>query len=267
MEHKKQPRTTGLFWGEIWNNVTAFLQHPFVNLIVGVLVTAMFFYFVERKEIDPRYTVRENELIAAQTSDAPELELYWNGEKINDVYSIKIAFWNSGKQFLSMDNVSNVNPIHIVVPNGVQILFAEVTKTSRPTLKFSTTFISETKEIRINILDDEVMEFMDGGVVKILYTGTPDSDFYVAGRIKGNNTGFQKSGQGDMTLTLMVIIISIYIVVYGMLLYYLLRKINLTKSSKFIMIVFVLITTVLPIAFIFYGYQSGTILYIPKWAI
>lgn len=144
-----------------WNLLTSFLQNPIINLIVGILVTILFFYLVERKEIDTKFAVDNIELIAAQTLDAPELELYWDKEKINDISSVKIAFWNSGKQFLSMENVSTTNPMRIVVPKGVRVLFAEVIETSRPALKFSTTYSQEnlsTEGIVIKILDDEAIE-------------------------------------------------------------------------------------------------------------
>lgn len=179
-----------------WNRLIALLQNPLVNIVVGVIVTVLFFYFVERKEIDTKYAVDNTELIAAQTLDAPELELFWDNEKINDISSVKIAFWNSGKQFLSMENVSKTNPIRIIVPNGIRILFAEVIETSRPTLRFSTTYSQDsvsTDGIILNILDDEAIEYMDGGVIKILFSGTPNGDFYVTGRILGNTEGFTKS--------------------------------------------------------------------------
>lgn len=181
---------------QIWNRLTSYLQNPFINLIVGVIITALFFYLVERKEIDAKYAVDNTELIAAQTLDAPELELFWDKEKINDISSVKIAFWNSGKQFLSTENISKTNPIRIIIPKGVRVLFAEVIETSRPTLRFSTTYNQETLSsdgVIINILDDEAMEHMDGGVVKILFTGKPESGFYVTGRILGNANGFMKS--------------------------------------------------------------------------
>jgi len=249
-----------------WNRLLHFLQNPFVNLVVGVLITVVFFYFVERKEIDTRYAIDNVELIAAQTLDAPELELFWDKEKINDISSVKIAFWNSGKQFLSTENISKTNPIRIIVPKGVRILFAEVIETSRPTLRFSTTYSQEkisSDGILINILDDEALEHMDGGIVKILFTGAPESDFYVTGRILGNTNGFEKSkwGSSDSWLQTLALIM---IFVQGIALFNLYRK---AKDSKPIRIMTLILSVLSIIAAAVGSYQiiSNGLFTLPKW--
>ncbi len=173
------------------NGILKFLGNPIVGIVIGILITAGFFYWVERKEVEPTYAITVPELLASQTNDAPNLKLYWDDEEIEDIFSVKIVFWNAGREYLDKDSISDTDPLRIQVPSGINILYAEFIQTSRDNLVLSTTIKqldNDTTEIIIDIVGDEALERKDGGILKILFTGAMEEDeFQVIGRIKGSS--------------------------------------------------------------------------------
>jgi len=211
------------FQPSFWLKVIIFIKNHSIDIIIAIAITSFFFYFVERKEIEPRYAVSNIELIAEQTFDAPELKLFWDGQEIQEVQSIKIAIWNSGKQYISEENISDNKPIMVNIPSGIQILYAEFIETSRPTLQFSTKFLPseiDRQTIRITIVGDDAIEKDDGGVIKILFTGTPQDDFAVTGRIFGSKEGLKKSNWpsrpiSELNLPYIILLISAVIIFFS----------------------------------------------------
>jgi len=167
------------------------IRNPVTQIALGVIVAWGFFYFVERKEIVPRYAVSEPELIAERTADAPGLQLFWEGEEIKNVYSTKIVIWNAGRQFLDKSSMSSTDPLRVVYPSDIKILYAKFVKTSRNNLTLDVTDRTHQgmNALEINIVGDEALERGDGGLLKILFIGPPTDDFVVTGRIKGSREG------------------------------------------------------------------------------
>lgn len=174
------------------NRVFKFL---FNNVLVGLLLWALTYFFVEQRKVEPRYAVSEPELLAEQTTDTPRLTLLWYGEEIENVYSIKIAIWNAGKEWLDSDRLSDSDPVRVICPQETQILYNDFIKTSRSSLDFDTTDLidGEVNSIQLKIKDDESLYKGDGGILKILYSGGSTSDFTVTGRVKGSPMGFVKT--------------------------------------------------------------------------
>lgn len=186
---------------DLWNKLSIVFGNPVINLVIatllGIVGTWFFYMLIEAKEIKPRYAVSREELIAEQILDTDDLKLLWNGVEIENVKSVKIGIWNSGRQYLSQDEISDDYPIRVKIPPGVQVLYSKFIYTTRPTLQFSTSFFPSGEDrqfIQINFDNDEAVERYDGGILKILYTGEPKDDFSVTGRIFGSKTGFIETG-------------------------------------------------------------------------
>lgn len=83
---------------------------------------------------------------------------------------------------------------------------------------------------------------MDGGVIKILFTGTPEDDFYITGRILGNANGFKKTRwENSVAWELIISLVALFI--QGIYLFNSLRK---SQDKRFIR-KFMLATSVLMI--------------------
>jgi hypothetical protein len=156
------------------------------------MLAAAFWYIVERKEIEPKYAISEPQRVTEGQWDAPGSKLLWDNEQVENVYSVRIAIWNNGRQYLDNVSISATDPLRVTYPPGVKILYADFFRTSRAGLAFEATDLSSagTDAIRLEIVGDEALERHDGGVLAVLYTGERSDPFTVVGRIKGCKDGF-----------------------------------------------------------------------------
>jgi len=190
----------------MFSKLNSIIKHPFTTkifdiVIGGFLVGAIVYFVVEQKEIKPKYAISNSEMIAETTSGAPRLKLLWDNEEVQNVYSLKIAIWNAGREYLDKSSISATDPIRVTYPPDVQILYADFIRTSRENLDLDASDLSSmgTKAIQIEIVGDEALEQKDGGVLKILYTGHDSDGFAVSGRIKGSKQGFKEVGWSSIT--------------------------------------------------------------------
>ena len=162
------------------------------GILIGLVATAVAF-FAARKDIAPVYAVTDPQLLAEVTEDAPRLQLLWDGEVVPNVYLVKVAFRNDGRQFLGKELLSKTDPLRLEYPDDVSILSHVLTSTSRGNLVFHSEPGSEEwpNSILLAIVDDEVLERGDGGVLTVLYSGGTRGKFRIAGRIKGHLKGFE----------------------------------------------------------------------------
>jgi hypothetical protein len=169
--------------------------------ILGVLI-AIFSIIYSTKDKSPVYTVSNPNLIAQTIQGENNLKITWNGENINNVASVTVAIWNKGRQYIDKSDISTDDPIQVVPSDhNSKILAVYVLKTSRPNLNFDTNINSNKSGydyVIINIEGDEALEYMDGLVLHILYTGSINNTWDVTGRIKGVPNGIVK--QNNVTL-------------------------------------------------------------------
>lgn len=223
--------------------------HPITGMIVGALSMIVLFVLLGRQGVEPRYAVSEPELLVEQTFDAPGLTVLWDGKEIKNVYSVKIAIWNAGRQYLDRNRLSNSDPVRVVYPQGARILYHDFIKTSRSSVDFDTIDLADTgtSAIQIEILDDEALDQGDGGVMKILYTGEYSKEFAVMGRIKGSK-GFKRVGWDytvgmrriGVVFAIPIAIVCIWLSIYSM---------SLVRMEKGIGKVLALFLVALPLIF------------------
>jgi hypothetical protein len=123
------------------------------------------------------------------------LTLLWEGEEVENVHTIDVVIWNAGREYLDKNSISATDPIRITYPPGVKILYMKFTRTSRDNLEFTATDLADagTSAIEVGIVGDEALERKDGGLLRILFSGSGTEEFVVTGRIKGSREGFTKA--------------------------------------------------------------------------
>jgi hypothetical protein len=174
------------------------LRGPILALtvaLVGIGVTILIGYVFSVGNVDPCYSVSGVETIAAVLESETRLHLLWDGKDIPNVAVVRIALWNAGKQYIDAKNTVPSSPICIVPPEGVTLLSEAIVNLSRKDLALSLTRVrSETGEevLQVDLLGDEALERGDGAVVQVLYSGPSDGEWRVAGRIKGDVSGFAR---------------------------------------------------------------------------
>lgn len=179
------------------------IKSPVTGLLISSAL-AIASFIVGTKSIDPTYAVTDTELMAEKTSETHKLRLVWEDEEIENVYSQKIIFFNNGRQFIDKSNISESAPLTLNFPSGIQLLFYKVTKTSRPNLKFNV--LKEIKgnntHLAIEIDGDDALEYKDGGLLTVLYTGHKLEDIELVGRIKGSPDGFSHVDWKDVVFNI-----------------------------------------------------------------
>lgn len=203
MSEKNNKIETPKTSSDLLKKTTTFVSHPLFGLftfIAGLIFTLIFFYSVELIEVKPVYSVNVINSIASQTLDEPDFKIFWKEEEIKNLNSVEVAIWNNGKQFLDKDNISDSDPIKIIIPDGVKVLKVDIVKTSRPELSFNCTYFpskDNIKNVIIDIVGDEALEKSDGLMIKIYFTGSSEEEFIVTGRIFGSKQGFTKVHWGE----------------------------------------------------------------------
>jgi hypothetical protein len=178
---------------------------------------AMFFLAKGEPAVEPRYAIDWHDVIAESTADVPELTLSWKGRQLSSLRRVRIGIWNQGTRYLDKPQISRTDPIKIEYPKGIEVLSARFTYTSRPSLELAAlvTDEGERQAIIVDIVGDDALESMEGGILSILYTKTKGfgpfgdvrgdlfgpalTDFEVTGRIKGSQGGFQRVPWKDAT--------------------------------------------------------------------
>ncbi|MDP3296694.1 MAG: hypothetical protein Q8N09_03740 [Thermodesulfovibrionia bacterium] len=219
-----------------------------VSLIITILLSLVLF-FLDKKEMEPKYAVKESGLLAQLSNEEPKLKIIWDEIQVQNVRSADIAIWNAGSMYIGSKNISETDPIRIVVPKEINILNYKVVNTSRPNLVFGLSLIndkSSDREIQINIIGDEALEKEDGLLIRIVYSGADVNEFSVIGRIKGAKSGFKKVNWWDIApkefplpLVYTILVLSILFLVLGFIVASLYAKKLKTNKSKFCVVCFI----------------------------
>lgn len=162
------------------------LENPVITLLL-IFGVPLGFHLYSTKIMKPTYAISKAELIAKSIDSIPELKVLWKGKELKNIYSQHIVLFNNGRQYIDKSNISTTNPITISLPSNIEILFYKITKTSRSDLNFNLSKIEKelSTKLTATLEGDNSLEYKDGGVVSILYSGEPSKNIKVSGKIKG----------------------------------------------------------------------------------
>ena len=114
-----------------------------------------------------------------------------------DVCIASIALWNAGRQFI--DSSDFISPVNIQTSKPIIFLYAEQQRASRSSLNMKIPGQSAagggnstTQNVLFFPPIGEAFERNDGVVIKIVFSGPPDTRFSVQARIKGAPQGFKE---------------------------------------------------------------------------
>lgn len=189
--------------------------------VVGIVFSYLLFVKSKRNK-EPCWDVKSNNLIRNFSSNIPKLEILYGKEKVENLTVSRIIFWNNGAETLERSHIVIANPLRISVKQGVKILDAEVLVSNNPHSDFSLIKSNDELSARIEL---EYLDKNDGAVIQIIHTGVSSIDISIDGSIKGvkriyikrvielnNSTTFSK-----LYLSSLVIFISVFISVLSIL--------------------------------------------------
>jgi hypothetical protein len=173
----------------------------YIGLILGILSILVTVYFAirysERKE--PRF-ISLNERKIAVSDDAPEeIQISYKGEKVDQVTSTNVWFWNEGKRPIKLEDIANDQPLLVKLadPNkAIEILDVSVRKSSRDAINFK----AKKEDASTVRLEFEFLDYRDGAVVEVQHTGTRGTSVNVSGVILGAPKGIRGASRRAFSL-------------------------------------------------------------------
>lgn len=164
-----------------------FYSNPLVGIIgsfasvLGIFL-AIYFYIESKEAAQLTYYVNPIKTILVRAGQVSKLSVNYNNNEIEtDIAVAQIALWNHGKRAIKKTNI--LKPITIYTENNAPILEAVIRKASRDV----TQLYLDTTELdkgRVTILWN-ILEQNDGGVIQLIYAGSPDLKLRVAGTVEG----------------------------------------------------------------------------------
>lgn len=97
-----------------------------------------------------------------------DIEIKFNGKRINRVSNTYIFFWNSGEKTIVGGDILEDAPLSLRFEDGI-ILKAEILKKTRDAISPSVVYGGNNENIIINF---KFLDSMDGFLLKILHTGS-----------------------------------------------------------------------------------------------
>jgi hypothetical protein len=161
------------------------------GLIVGILglVAAYAFFRKSRRVKEPSYSIRNTELIRNLSTKLEKLKITYNGEPILNLGITKLAFWNTGRETITTEDIPEGDRLRISIEGNGKILDAKIIEHSNPANKFS---ISLAEDRKAAILTFDYIDEYEGAIVELLYT-TQSSDVpSFEGSVKGAGRPRQK---------------------------------------------------------------------------
>lgn len=163
-----------------------FCTDPAVALGIAILaiilsfVTSYYFYKISTKNRDLCYYVNPVITTIVQPNALSDLAVAYQGQPItNGFYGQQIAIWNEGKEAIETKDI--LQQIVIKPSPGLHVLQIKIAKRSRDLTgcQIATNTIPDAIGLTWNIL-----EFRDGAVIQIFYTGTSKGTFTVEGALR-----------------------------------------------------------------------------------
>ncbi len=100
------------------------------GLIFGVIgiILAIIFFFKSKKNKKPYYLVKSYNIISENIGNKiKDIDIYFKGQKVEDLTISKIAIWNSGNETINRDDIPETTRFAIRTKGGIEIYDIEVT--------------------------------------------------------------------------------------------------------------------------------------------
>jgi hypothetical protein len=156
-----------------------------VNSLIGIvgILLGCFFYFNGKQYRELTFSVNPVKLEIVSANQASRLSVDFNGKPIkSDITTAQVALWNRGNLPIAGSDILTKQVIISTDPK-TPILEASLKKIGRDVTPLFLN-LNELQEGRI-LVNWEMLEKGDGGVVEVIYAGPPDVKFNVEGAIVG----------------------------------------------------------------------------------
>lgn len=168
-----------------------------IGLIIGIvgILLSVYFYRKSKKTKEPTYRKRSTTLIRSAVSGIDSLEVYYDKHKLTALTITKFAFWNSGRETISGDDVSSVDPLRLEIQDGYEILSCDTIVQAKDANNFLARVADDKKSV---LLSFDFIDFEEGAVLRIRHTGSSSEDLSIKGSIKGVKSIINKGSSNSV---------------------------------------------------------------------
>jgi len=154
-----------------------------VAAVCSIIAIPLSFYLAKEKRANLCYYVAPVRTSIVNSGQVSDLKVSMGNRQItNDLTSVIIAVWNSGRLPIRHDDI--LEPIVITSKTGVPIYKATLSVNRAHTEMIA---LPPTRN-NVYTLDWRILEHNDGGLVQIIYGGGQNVDFTASGTIVGQGS-------------------------------------------------------------------------------
>jgi len=161
----------------------------FFGLTVGIagLISSYFFYSQSIRVREPHFLVdseRVTILSADRVAAAPITVVADDGRQIiSDLHLVRFFFWNEGREAIRRAHV--LDPVRVTLTDSAStIVDLQLLHRSRDITGFGVEMDS-SPPFRSVRLDFEILDYLDGATVQLIYQGAVATDISISGAIEG----------------------------------------------------------------------------------
>jgi len=184
-----------LFEEGLYEMLKQLIENPIfslVNLLIGLLglTIAIIFYYKQKKVKRINYVCRTTNLLC-DTNKWGKLRVSYSRKRIKCLSTSFIAFWNSGTETISREDIAIAAPLRILLDEKDELLEAEIIKCNNHANCISLS-ITQTNQL---IVSFDYLDKTDGAILRIIHTGKEYPTPVMIGEIKGGKCYWLAKGR------------------------------------------------------------------------
>ena len=176
--------------GKFINTLVTFFSNPIIGIVASItsivcLPLSIYFYSAVKENRELTFYIHPVKTVLVKAHESSRLTIKFDNKDLNtDISTAQIAVWNNGKKSIKRGDV--LRPLEIKIENNIPILDAQVIKTSRNNISNINLDKRHLKQGYV-IVNWDILEQNDGGVLQLIYAGKPELNIYADGVIEGQN--------------------------------------------------------------------------------
>jgi hypothetical protein len=170
-----------------WSGILRFFSnHPLLGLLgalgsIASIIALPFTLFPPDRKL--AYSISPTRGVLVQSAGSGDLTAAYKGIAITgNVVVAQVAIWNAGRQAIKSED--RLSGVALNLATNCHLLGADIVKQTRLVVGFSSTFQPLGRSVTV---DWKILEHNDGGLVQLIYSGSPDAPIDMEGTIIGQS--------------------------------------------------------------------------------
>lgn len=161
------------------------LLSSLVMTIIGIIIGIFGNYYFSRigkKEKEPCWSLKGENLIHGKISQKSGLEISYQGQRVESLTISQLYFWNNGAETIKGSDLVKTDPIRIVAAKNIFILDTSILCLSDVTNQIVTNLHPDKTHVDISF---EYLDKGQGAIFQVVHTGESPKHLSMAGKLIG----------------------------------------------------------------------------------